>query len=473
MNEEPTKPRRNIINQAILNALVDGSHMPGWLRKWVYLSLCFCILLVLWVPAILIVKMSKPRFISQWTLILPGTGAGHAVNLEKIGQMSAMISSPYAGTSLDPKVNYKAIAESTPVLEKAAEKLNLSVKEFGKPKIKLVDQSTLIYFSMSAHSAELARDKSKALYEALQTKLDWLREDESMSREKAIRNMLSGFNTKLTTAQKKILDFQSSSSIVSINQFKELMLSLENMRSTRSNLSAELSGLEQRVISLGKNLGLDPLLAADAMTLQQDQVFQRHLKAYAEYSAQLIEYNAKWGNNHPKMVTLVEQHKQARYALLIRSKKLLRKSIPIEQLLTLGVNDNRSGLFQKLVTLHTQAEGMRAQAQTLSKEIASLQLRLESVTDEAAILEDLMRKQQVATAVFTTALAKLDIGKSDSFSSYPLIQMLSKPTLPKKPNHLKKIMALGGAAIGSLFCLIALGLLWIRKPYLREMLMKN
>ncbi len=465
--------KRSYISQTLINLMVNGSTLTPSRRKLIYSSVVICLLCVLWLPALLVVSMSKPTFTSKWTLILPGTGAGHAVSLESIGQASATVSSPYAGTSLDPKVNYKAIAESEPVIASAASKVGIPFEQFVKPKIKLVDQSTLMYFSVKAGNAQLAHDMSLALYESLQEQLDWLREDEAHSREQAIRTMLSSFSEKLSDAQRKILEYQTESSIVSIDQFKELTLTIERMRAQRANLAAELSGLSKQMNSLADTLGIDSTLAADAMALQQDQVFQRHLKSYASSSAQLTEYKAKWGPHHPKVINLIEQNRQSNLALLKRSKQLLRKDLAVEQLLTLGVNDNRSGLFQELVTLYTRVTGMQSQKDMLAQEMQNLQQRLEQNSDDAAALEDLKRKQQVATAVFTTALAKLDIGKSDAFSSYPLLQMLAKPTLPESPDRLKNILALGGAAAGTLFTLIAFGLLWIRKPYLRKILMSE
>ncbi len=473
MTDHKSTERNNFIRHSFLNAVVNGSHMTQSQRRKAYILLSLFLIIVLWTPAVLITTISKPSYTSKWTLILPGTGAGHAVSLDSIGQASATISSSYSGTSLDPKVNYKAIASSEPVLMSAANKLNLSLDEFGEPKIKLVDQSTLMYFSISADTAELAHNKSIALYESLQEQLNWLRNDESQSRENAIRTMLSSFSNKLTDAQKNILDFQTDSSIVSIDQFKELTLTIERMRSQRASLVAELSGLNNRVNSLGDTLGLEPSLAADAMSLQQDRVFQRHLQSFAESSSLLTEYNAKWGSNHPKVINATEKNNKYRVELLNRSRHLLRKSLKVEQLLTLGINDNRSGLFQQLVTLHTQLIGMQAEQEMLDQQMHELQVRLENNTNDAASLEDLNRKQQVATAVFTTALAKLDIGKSDAFASYPLIQMLAQPTLPDTPDRLKAILALGGAAAGTIFSLIALGLLWIRKPYLRKILMNE
>ncbi len=470
---EQGETQHGFITQTMINMMVNGSAMSPSKRRLIYLLVILSLLLVLWLPAIAIISLSKPTYTSKWTLILPGTGAGHAVSLDSIGQATATVSSPYAGTSLDPKVNYKAIAESEPVLLNAAEKLNLSIKEFGKPRIKLKDQSTLMYFQIKSDSPQCARDKAFALYEALQEQLEWLRDDEAQSREFAIRQMLSGFSDKLTEAQKNILDYQTQSSIVSIEQFNELALTIERMRSDKARLNAELSGLQMQLSSMSETLDIDPTLAVDALALHQDQVFQHHLKLYADSSSSLNEYHAKLGHKHPKLINLERQKKKAHRDLILRSQKLLRKNLPVDQLLTLGINDNRSGLYKDLVTLHAKVTGMQSQNEMMDVEMLAIQQRLDDNTDDAASLEDLKRKQQVATAVFTTALAKLDIGKSDAFSSYPLLQMLATPTLPEKPDVLRKILAIGGAAAGSLFILTAFGLLWIRKPYLRKILMKK
>ena len=95
---------------------------------------------------------------------------------------------------------------------------------------------------------------------------------------------------------------------------------------------------------------------------------------------------------------------------------------------------------------------------------------LERSTTDASKLEDLKRKHQVATAVFTTALAKVDIGKSDHFSSYPLVQLLAEPSVPEKPETLDRKLALLGGVAGSLLSLFGIILLWVRKPYLQRQL---
>ena len=113
---------------------------------------------------------------------------------------------------------------------------------------------------------------------------------------------------------------------------------------------------------------------------------------------------------------------------------------------------------------------MAAQIANLKKNINSQARFLEESTTDVSALEDLKRKHQAATAVLTTALAKLDIGKSDRFSSYPLVQLLAKPTRPEKPDSLGRNLALIGGPGGTLFTFIGLLLLWKRKPYLQTLL---
>ena len=133
--------------------------------------------------------------------------------------------------------------------------------------------------------------------------------------------------------------------------------------------------------------------------------------------------------------------------------------------------DGRAQLMIQLLTLSTEAEGLSQEINSLSVQIDTWDTRLEDSNDDAAKLEDLHRDHELATAVFTSALAKLDIGKADIYSAYPLIQLLAPPSLPERPNKLSTILALLGGIISSIFCLAGLSILWVRKPILQKILM--
>ncbi|MGB5442002.1 MAG: exopolysaccharide biosynthesis protein [Gammaproteobacteria bacterium] len=453
----------------MLYLLSHGSNLPRWRRFALYAGVATAVLSVIWFPVGMYLVFKPLSYTSTWALILPGSGSGHAVSLESVGQASATASSPYTSHSVDPKVNYKAVAESAPVLAAAAAHLGLTLEKFGKPRIKLVDQTALMDFRISGDTASQAQEKSLALYTAMQHELDRLRDDELSRREAASGDMLRNFSDKLRLAQQRILDYQASSQIVSMEQFTELTLNLERMRSNVLNLKAERAGLAGRLNSLQATLGTSPILAAAVIELQQDVLFRQLAEKWAQASALLTENQARWGRKHQQVVSAREDEEGLRRALLKRADAVAPElETSIERLVAQVTAE--SALYTRVIELFAEQQGTGEQITALEQGIHDQAQLLERSTTDASNLEDLKRKHQVATAVFTTALAKVDIGKSDRFSSYPLVQLLAEPTLPEKPDTIGRNLALLGAIAGSFFSLFGLILLWIRKPFLRKLL---
>jgi uncharacterized protein involved in exopolysaccharide biosynthesis len=449
--------------------LSQGSGLSRPRRVALYLGIALAVLTVIWTPVGLFVLLKPTGYTSTWALILPGSGAGHAVSLESVGQATATVSSPYTSHSVDPKVNYKAVAESNPVLAAAAGSLGMTVEAFGKPRIKLVDQTALMNFRVSGATPEEAHAKSTALYGALQAELERLRRDEMVRREAGITEMLSGFSEKLRGAQQRILDYQSQAQIVSLEQFNELTLSLERRRSQMHDLEARRAGLLGQIEALRGALATSPEAATSLLDLQQDALFRQLAADWAEASALLARHRARWGARHEKVVGAREDEKEL-HAALVRRARTLAPSIEVDTDRLVAQGTSEPALYRRLVELFTEQRGLDAELASLRLSITDQERLLERSTTDAANLEDLKRRHQVATAVFTTALAKADIGKSDRFSSYPLVQLLAEPTVPDEPDTLARNLALIGAAAGSLFSLFGLFLLWIRKPFFQRLL---
>jgi len=453
----------------LLHFVAYGTDLPRSGRLALYLGIAFTTLSVIWVPVGLFLYFKPVSYTSTWTLILPGSGAGHAVSLDSVGQASATVSSPYQSHSVDPKVNYKAIVESEAVLAVAASSVGMSVKDFGKARIKLADQTALMDFRISGASAQQAYEKSVALYNALQNELERLRADELERRESAINDMLHGFGGKLHQAQQRIIDYQANAQVVSLEQFTELTMNLERMRDKVRDLQAQRAGLRGRLSALTAALGVEPSHAAALLDLQQDALFRELAAHWAEASALHTRNKARWGRKHQQVVSAREDEHQLHHALLARAEAVApHLQLDVGRVVARGTSE--TALYQRLIELEAEHRGMQAQITTLEGSIAEQKLRLERSTKDASNLEDLKRKHQVATAVFSTALAKVDIGKSDRFSSYPLVQLLAAPSLPEKPDTLGKTLALIGGIAGTFFILLGLFLLWIRKPFIQKIL---
>ncbi|MFT5174789.1 MAG: hypothetical protein ACI8W7_002978, partial [Gammaproteobacteria bacterium] len=286
----------------LLRFLNHGSSMSRSRRLGIYAGSAVAVLLVVWAPTTLFLMFQPITYTSTWALILPSAAAGHAVSLESVGQASATTNSPYASRSVDPKANYKAVAESDPVRAAAALSLGISVQEFGNPRIKLVDQTALINFQISGSTPRQAHAKSTALYNALQIELERLRDDELLHRETGFSDMLSSFSEKLRGAQQRILEYQANARVVSLEQFNELTVNLERMRAHVRGLQAIRAGLSGQIKALRDVLKTSPQAATELLNLQQDPLFRRVAEQWADASALLTSNLDRLGRKHQQVV---------------------------------------------------------------------------------------------------------------------------------------------------------------------------
>ncbi|MCK8043285.1 exopolysaccharide biosynthesis protein [Shewanella sp. 1CM18E] len=452
---------------------INGSQRTVKQRQQAYLRATLLLILLIWLLVLLFIFASPSRYVSQWTLILPGSGAGAHVTLDSVGQANSSTTSPYTSSAIDPRINYKTIASSKSLLASAAKTLQLTAGEFGSPKLKLPNQTGIMQFSIKAQSAKAAQQKAWAHYHSLQAILSELRSDEIEQREDAIRVGMASFANKVSHTQEKLLEFQSEHGLVSLDQFKELALTMERLRHNKVNLVSELQGVKASQKMLEIHLSLTPKQAAGLLTLKNDQLFQQLLISYTRVTASLAEYRSRFGKRHPKVVTYRDEQTSILSALSKRCKTLLGYTDKrLMLMLSADDLDGRAQLMQQLLTLNTEAEGLRHQIDTLTQQIHDWNHRFTDSNDDAAKLEDLQREHQVATAVFTSALAKMDIGKSDIYAAYPLLQLMAAPSLPEKPDNLLVLLALVGGFAASISIIAGMGMLWIRKPILQKILTK-
>lgn len=421
----------------------------------------------IWSIALVGMALLPNQYVSKWTLILPGAGIGSKVDIDNIGSASAVVNSAFSSHALSPKVNYKSIAQSSKVLGDAATSIDLSVGEFGKPQINLVDQTALLYFNVADTDPEVANKKSWALYNALQKQINNLREDEILRREQSVQKMLKTFGKKLNLAKKNLLDYQSQSDIVTIEQFKRIPLLIEEMRAQHVNLSVEKEQVLQELLTLSRILGLTSAEASNVMSLQADPFFQNLVAQHSEASTMLANYSSKWGDNHHKVkeqrlsINATESAMQSRAIALIGSSRI--GNAGAVQRMSLSNHNKRSDLFYDLIAKKSEYEGIKTKVNNLEQQIGQYQTRMRLQSENVSKLDELEREHQIAEAVFTSAVAKIDTGKSDLFASYPMLQMMMEPTMPKKRSGARPEHILLGAGFGTVMTIVILTLLWFRR----------
>lgn len=429
--------------------------------------------LLIWGSTLLILVVSKPVYSSSFALILPGSTNSVNVNLPEIGQTSASSGSAGVATStFDPRANYQFIFMSQPVLKRAAAIAGVAPGAYGDPKIKILDNTTIMEIEVGGRSPELARTKALALYEAIVERLNQLRLSEMGQREGPTQRILLQTQRKLEEAQKAASGYKLRSGLNSTEQVETISTNIEQLRRQRAELAAQESSSETQLKRLRADLGLTAGEAADAFKLQSDQIFQQTLKDYSEATATLKVQSAKFGPNHPRIVKERQRQKAARTALAGRARQLLGRTPAgntLERLAIADAGSGRNALFQNLVTLQSQASGAQAQVRRLDEQISAQEARLRTMSQRQPELESLRRNEQIAEAVFASTLAKLDLGQADVFAAFPLVQLAVDPSLPERPTSPKKGLMLAGALMGSILTSLGFWILWIRKPWIRRL----
>jgi len=421
----------------------------------------------LWGITLIYLKTAKPVYTSGWAVIVPGAGSGVSVNLPEIGQASSSSSSPFGSASMDPRANYQFLITNETVLEEAATQLKISAKQLGKPKVKLVDNTSIMEFEVAGPTAADAQKRSRAIYEALQTKLTQLRIEEVAKREQGTQGTLTSSRQKLQQTQKNLSEYKALSGLSSSDQVKDLSSNIEQLRKQRVESFAQVQQMTTRLSQLSSDLNLTVPEASNAFLLQADQLFQQNLKDYNESSALLVVLKSKWGDNHPLVVKEATRQESARVAMLDRASSLLGRKVDRSTLQNLSIKSesgsSRESLFRDLVSMQADQQGLVAQNEALTDQILELEARLKILVQKQSKLDNLQREVQIAEAVFASTLAKLDLGKSDIFISYPITQLIAQPNLPDEKTSPKPTIVFVGAGVASIFITTGLAMLWWRK----------
>jgi uncharacterized protein involved in exopolysaccharide biosynthesis len=427
----------------------------------------------LWFFAILYLLLAKPVYTSKWAVIIPVSTSTTDINLPDIGQAASSSGAGAGSSTYDIRANYEYIFTSEQVINDAATLANLNPKQFSKPKIKLIDNTTLMQFELTGATPEEARSKSIALYRTAQRRLNELREGEMKLRDVPTEAILRSAQKKLEEAQRRVSNYRFQSGLSSTDQVTELSKNIEQLRLQKAEVVANEQSASRRLNQLAENLGLSPSQAADAFQLQVDQPFQQYLKDYSESTTTLRLLLKKFGNNNPRVLSALSKQRSSFDNLLRRGRLILGRDISSSAIskLSLSTDQSTSGrdsLFSSLVNVQAEQRGLLAKSAALHSQISLLEQRLNNIAKPQSRLEALKRDEQIAEAVFASTLTKLDLGQGDLFSAYPLIQIAVEPTLPDRPSSPKTKLVLAGAGAASTFLTLGLFTLWHRNPWIKN-----
>jgi DNA-binding NarL/FixJ family response regulator/uncharacterized protein involved in exopolysaccharide biosynthesis len=423
----------------------------------------------IWSAGLLYLRFTPPTYKSGWTIVLPGARSSADVNLPGIGNASSFSESPYGRDTSDPRENYKDLAETPEVLEAAAKQLRVPLSEFGKPRIEIVQNTTLMKFEVKGNTARAAQQKAYALQTALNGRIEELRREETVQQDRNLEVALRVAEQRLQTAQQNLSNYQMYARINSNTQINDLSTNIEQLRRQRAETEAQARQITARLEQQSRTLGLSAQQAADAFVLQTDQLFRRHLTDYSQASAELVNLQAQFMSSHPLVATQQAKKDAAQSALLERGQQLLGRSLSLVALkkFNLSADSNssdaqRANLFQELITLQGQVAGSEKNAQALEWQIVQLENRMVDLSRKGVQLASLQRDVQVAEAVFSSTLTRLNLGKSNISAAYPPISLFAKPQFQKSPTAPQPKLVLLGMILCSVFLTTGILSLWYR-----------
>jgi uncharacterized protein involved in exopolysaccharide biosynthesis len=468
--QSPAKPKmlsrqivalRNFLNSMLLKQRDAATRVRRYMRT------AGAMLAAIWI-AVAGYSLLPKTYTSEMTLILPAARSTSVFSLEAIGQANTQSDSPFSSITTTPKIIYQSIALSDEVLGTVAKQLEMKLTEFPKPRIDLIDETSLMIFKVYGNTANQAQTRAHVVLDVFLGKLDELRKDETDRRTESVKEGLTDVETSLKKARADILKFQQESDIVSDDQIKTLANQVEVLRSKVDEVEADGQRVDGERHRLGEILDVTPAEAAIALRFQDDPRYGALLKERTDALTLLSTNLEKWGANNPSAAAAKSHFLSADEAVrrLAATDLSDAASITLDKILT--TSKDRSELFRKLVELDSEASGAKRNLTALREALTRQQEQLERRSANAARLADLERNHKIAEAVFGSALARVDSGREDIFGSYPLVQVMSQPTLPEKPTSPKPLIAAAGGGGATLLIALAVWLAWIRQPFLKR-----
>ncbi len=427
----------------------------------------------LWAPIIAYVRLTPETFVSDVSLILPGSGAQASVNLTDLGQASSSASSAFASSRISPTQTYKRLLAANRTLERAAQALGIEREVLGGPRIKLVDETSLIHFSMSGPTPLTAQARADAILTVFGEELDALRQDELEHRERAARVAIVDYERAVADLRADIARVQKESGLLSFDHFKDMVAERDQLAAQVDAARSEKAATDASMEALAAQLGVDPSIASLNLRLLADPEIQQLAQTLAAQNSELAQAKGRFGSRHPVVTSAVHALSGTKAELVARGRFIGGEQVVQATVkLDFAPDAARVSLLANLVELATDCERKAATLASVEEQLKSLDRRIASLARQAARLDDLSRDYQVAEAVFASALARTDSSKAEVYASYPLVQVLADASLPSKPTSPRPKIAVAAGIAATLMVFIALALAWSRRPLISKLLQK-
>ena len=458
-----TIPHVNAPRRGYLRRIVMGGNLSDLGRLPRYFAFAVLGGALIWAPIIGYLKSAPLTYKSHTSLILPGSGASASMNLNGIGQASSYANSAFASNAVSPTETYKRLLNADRIIDAAAASLEIDRADLGRPRVNLVDQTSLIHFEITGGSPIEAQRRGEAILAAFNAELDALRSDEQQTRQDSSLGAIQDYRDSVARTRAEIDRLQTATGLFSVSQYEELLGQHTQLATILREQEVAVRELAAEVRVLETSLGLTAETAAVTIKLFADEEYRSHLSQIADHAATLSDRLAQYGDSHPLVADSRRVKAQAEGAAAARALVLTGLERNALRTLDFAPDGQRAVLLAELVATNAAYTGASERLEALRTQHGTQTAAVGQMAQSAARLQDLQRDFSVAEAIFASAIARSETTKSDVYASYPLVQVLENPSLPERPSSPNRKLAFAAGVAATLMMLVGLVLAWSRQ----------
>ncbi len=313
-------------------------------------------------------------------------------------------------------------------------------------------RSTTISLAVEAATSKLSQQRLEGLISSFQSQMAQLRQGDINERSRFLTEALIDAEKNLRQSEARLLEFQKKNQLAEGNsQTAELARVLNNLKSFYAEAKGREALSKGRVDALSRQLNETPKTAMQVIRLQANQVYQTNRRRLGEIETKLAEARSKFTEDHPLVIALSEERDNL---LKLYPQQL---GISLDQVNQLGLDSVQDigsiigKLSEQLVTAEGDVQAARQQAQELEKQLERLNSEFRRIPIAQIRLKDLQRQYNIAEGVYNGLIAQLKATKTDTFSSYPNVQVLDLPKTDGKPAGPGRRIVFLGALLTAFF----------------------
>ncbi|BAC88395.1 GumC family protein [Gloeobacter violaceus] len=407
-----------------------------------------------------------------WTstaqLIIPNNSSSLSANLGPLGNLQQQ-GLTYSN-QLNPTGIQSDILLSSNVLRPIWEKDPERAEKFSRLeqyaklfKSKAGDQSTILVLEAKGSSSELAKQRSEAVLQSYQQRLNELRIDDSKRRDQFSKEELQRAQKELQRAQLALSNYKQSTGLLDADeQTRGLVATLNTLRSSQALTQAQSEAAAQRADSLEQAVGMDMGRATAALNLGEDKAYQALRAKLADVESQLVQARGLYTDKNLRVKSLELQREE----LLAKIKQQVGSIVPDAAKVntSLGGNnyrDSRIDLILQLIQAQAESAALGRQSERIQNRIDSIDSQLKTLAPRQSRLRELTRRYEIAEGVYKGMVAQMQQAKVNAFDAYPNVQILDAPSVNSRPSPSGLLIAVGGL-VAMLSGSIALAL-WLER----------